>query len=125
MWVVYILIIVLAGIAASYFFGKLAKEKGYPAAKARRYPILLMVAAVIISLVLLGSIVVLGMMMEQMQNTLVMFHTVANWFLIAVYLVVLNKAYNNMKLAPDAEKLRERLQALQKERATKEEESGE
>lgn len=122
MWAVYILIIVIAGMAASFLFGKLAKEKGYPTAKARRYPILLMVASLIISIVLLATMFVLGSMMKDMRNILLMMHSVGNWFLIAVYLVVLNKAYNNMKLAPDAEKLRERLQALQKERAGQEDE---
>ncbi|SHK05987.1 hypothetical protein SAMN02745181_3155 [Rubritalea squalenifaciens DSM 18772] len=113
----YILVIVVAGLLASYFFGKLAKEKGYPAAKARRYPILLMIAAVIVSLAFLGSAFLLGIMMENLRNVLSMVYMLANWFLIAVYLVVLNKAYSNMKEAPDAQKLRERMEALQKERA--------
>ena len=104
------------GVVASFFFARLAAEKGYPVSRARRYPLLLMVAAVIVSLVLLGSIVLLGQMMEGFRGVLNMIFVVGNWFLIAIYLVILNKAYSNMKLAPDAEVLRKRMMEKQRDR---------
>jgi len=118
----YLVGIVGAGIFASFLFARLAAEKGYPVGKARRYPLVLMGATVIISLLLLASVVILGQMAEGLRGVLGVIFMVANWFLIAVYLVVLNKAYSNMKLAPDAEALRERLMKMQREKAGKGEE---
>lgn len=105
-----------AGVFASFLFARLAAEKGYPVGKARRYPLVLMGATLLISLLLLATVVLLGQMSEALRGVLGVIFMVANWFLIAVYLVVLNKAYSNMKLAPDAEALRERLMKMQRER---------
>lgn len=114
----YLIGLVVAGVVASFLFARLAAEKGYPVGRARRYPLMLMGAALLMSLVLLVGVVVLGAMAESLKNVLSVVFMVGNWFVIAVYLVVLNKAYSNMKLAPEAEALRRRMQEMQKGRGS-------
>lgn len=95
----YIVSLLIAGIVATVMFGRLAQSKGYVASKARRYPILLMVAAISAAAIVYISASLLGAMKPTLAFPL---YHVGNWFVIAANLIILNKAYRNMKSAPDA-----------------------
>ena len=92
----------LIGATAAIRFGSLAATKGYLAAKARRYPLLLTLMAVAVAVALyLGSILI-GMAMPHWRGGVQSVYLVGNWFNIAVFLLILNKAYSNMKSAKNA-----------------------
>ncbi|MEO1856579.1 MAG: hypothetical protein ABGY95_04335 [Rubritalea sp.] len=98
----YLLALLFVGFVAAHTFARLAASKGYQGGKAKRYPILLMIAAISAAVLLFLGAILLGLAMPHWQNPLqVVFH-VGNWFVIAVNLLVLNLAYKNMKAAPDA-----------------------
>lgn len=98
----YILVLLLVGGIAVVKFGKLAAAKGYQASKARRYPIILTIAAISAAVLLYIGSVLIGLLMPYWQSVMQSVYLVGNWFVIAVHLLILNKAFRNMKVAPDA-----------------------
>lgn len=95
----YIIAIFVAGVVATVMFGRLAQSKGYVASKARRYPILLMIAALSAAVIVYMGAVLLGS--AQPSLAFPIYH-VGNWFVLTANLLILNKAYKNMKAAPNA-----------------------
>ncbi|MFD2159455.1 hypothetical protein ACFSW8_11130 [Rubritalea tangerina] len=94
--------ICITGAVAAMRFGRLAASKGYSASKARRYPLLLLLAAMGAAVFLYLSSSLVGMYMPQFQGLMFSLYLVGNCFLIAVNLLILRKAYRNMLAAPDA-----------------------
>ena len=97
----YFLALLLVGLVAAYKFSRLATSKGYLGSKAKRYPLLLMIAAIGGAVILLLGSIVVGIAMPHWQAAINSVFLVGNWFIIAVNLLVLNLAYKNMKAAPD------------------------
>lgn len=95
----YILALLIAGGVATVMFGRLAQSKGYLASKARRYPILLMIAAISAAVIVYISAALLGAAKPGLAFPV---YHVGNWFVISANLLILNKAYRNMKSAPNA-----------------------
>lgn len=97
----YIFALLVVGGVAAFKFGRLAESKGYVAAKARRYPLLLTLAAISGAVIVYMGSVLIGTAMPNLAFPL--YHA-GNWFVIAMNLLILNKAYKNMSAAPDARK---------------------
>ncbi|MFT5883441.1 MAG: hypothetical protein ACI9FG_001956 [Crocinitomicaceae bacterium] len=97
----YFLGLLLVGLVAAYKFARLATSKGYLGSKAKRYPLLLMIASMSAAVVLLLGSIVIGIAMPRWQGSVSSVFLVANWFIIALNLLVLKLAYKNMKAAPD------------------------
>lgn len=97
----YIITIFVLCLVTSHFFKKLAVSKGYQARLAARYPWLIGGCSALVSLLLLTVVIVLGSMLPQFQSALSVILMIANWFIIAVFLAILNYAYNEMKAAPN------------------------
>ncbi|PQJ27855.1 hypothetical protein [Rubritalea profundi] len=97
----YFLGLLLVGLVAASKFASLATSKGYQGGKAKRYPLLLMIAAMGAAVVLLLGAIVIGIAMPHWQGAVSSVFLVGNWFIIALNLLVLKLAYKNMKVAPD------------------------
>jgi hypothetical protein len=98
----YLLALLIVGFVAAHKFSSLATSKGYQGGKAKRYPMLLMIAAIGAAVLLFLGAILLGLAMPQWQAALQVIFIIGNWFVIAVNLLVLNLAYKNMKAAPKA-----------------------
>ena len=98
----YLLALLFVGFVAAHKFARLATRKGYQGGKARRYPMLLMIAAIGAAVVLFTGAILIGLAMPHWQGDLRTVYLVGNWFIIAVNLLILNLAYKNMKAAPDS-----------------------
>ena len=97
----YILVLLIVGGVAMSMFGRLAQRKGYVAGKARRYPLLLMIAALSAAVIVYIAAVLIGV--AQPSLAFPVYH-VGNWFVIAANLLILHKAYGNMKSAADSQR---------------------
>ncbi len=98
----YLLALLLVGFVAAHKFARLATLKGYQGGKAKRYPMLLMLAAIGAAVLLFLGAILIGLAMPHWQAGISTVYYVGNWFVIAVNLLILNLAYKNMKAAPDA-----------------------
>jgi arginine exporter protein ArgO len=99
---IYLLILLVVGVVAAMKFAKLAQSKGYQGAKARRYPLLLMIAAIGAAVILFLIVTVVGKSLPHVRSLAQSIFIVGNWFIIGVNLLILRKAYKNMQDAPDA-----------------------
>lgn len=99
---IYFLVLVVIGFMAGHKFARLATRKGYQGSKAKRYPMLLMLAAIGAAVLLFLGAILIGIAIPQWQAGVSTFYFIGNWLIIAVNLLVLNLAYKNMKAAPDA-----------------------
>lgn len=102
MILLFLLVLVVIGIIAANKFAKLAGRKGYQGAKARRYPYLLMIAAISAAVILFLVATVIGKSLPQMQSLALALLVGGCCFVIAVNVFILRKAYKNMLDAPDA-----------------------
>ncbi len=98
----YLLTLLVVGFVAAHKFARLAAHKGYQGGKAKRYPMVLMLAAISAAVILFLGSIIIGLAMPHWQAAIRVIFLVGNWFVIAVNLLVLNLAYKNMKAAPDA-----------------------
>ena len=94
---IYVLVILIA-VIASRRFAKLAVTKGYAATKAKKYP--LVIGAFTCFLMMFGQTVLsfLGGVTDSVVSILF------GWsvFVLGLFLVILFRAFKNMKAAPDA-----------------------
>lgn len=92
----FILLIFFIGFIASGKFGSLAKSKGYPTGKAKKYPWFIAGAGFFFN--------TLGQTLMSFVNGSMMTLLFVGWgcFIILAIFAILNKAYKNMQAAPNA-----------------------
>lgn len=98
----FLLILLVVGFFAASKFAKLAENKGYQGGKARRYPFLLMIAALGAAVILFSIATLIGKTMPQFQSLSDAIFFGGNSFVVGVNILILRKAYKNMQDAPDA-----------------------